>query len=410
MKLATAALLLASTAAADVLKRPYLAPRQATSNAPACPNLSISGNGGRKIAIVVDTSGSNSWTDPSDLRVVAARTLNDALVSNAEAAASGTQADLVTVVDFDGSAAVIYELGDPAGAIPFDLLDSSGSTYIASGVEAAVAELTKGSDTTAGRTGIVVLTDGSDSYSEELVQALNNATAQGIRVSFGFLPEDSSAATDPDVQAAILRTGGKYAIFSSAESQQSFVNLVLANGLTNGLTSSNTSSTLVSGLSITAFVSANGPNEFVYNAQAGEALSFNLTSITAGTLDATLTDASGAELKTASTDTNTTFTVDVPSAGELVLSVTASNTSTAALFQVGVSSSLGISNCILTPGNTTVPSNTTAPGNRTNTTVPSSTVSRPAQYTGGAVAMAGSQGLATAAFATLSFALAAFLV
>lgn len=397
MKLAGVAALLLGSAVA------HLAPRQTAS--PACPNLSISGNGGRKVAIVVDTSGSNDWTDPSDLRIVAARTLNEALVSQAEAA-SGKQPDLVTVVDFDGSAAVIYELGDPAGAGPsFDLLDSSGSTYIASGVEAAITELTKpGYDPTADRSGIIVLTDGADSWTDDLIAAIDNATAAGIRVSFGFLPEDASAATDPDVQAAILRTGGKYAIFSSAESQQSFVNLVLANGLTASDYANSTSSTLVSGLSITAFVSTTGPNEFIYNAQAGEVLNVNLTSITAGTLDAKLTDASGAELTTATTDTNTTFTVDVPSAGELVLSVTASNQTGSALFQVGVNSSLGISNCILTPGNTTVPAN------GTNTTSPTPTMSRPAMYTGAAASVFVTPGLATAAFAGLSFVFAAFLI
>src|SRR5688572_24921340 len=71
--------------------------------------------GGRKIAIVVDNSHSNLDTDPSGLRVNAAKSINDMLISNAEAG-DGKVPDSVCVVAFSGEGSLIYPLGDPAGA------------------------------------------------------------------------------------------------------------------------------------------------------------------------------------------------------------------------------------------------------------------------------------------------------
>lgn len=55
-------------------------------------------NGGRKVAIVIDSSGSMSSTDPYDLRITAGKALNKQLVSSA-GATGGKKADLVTVVE-----------------------------------------------------------------------------------------------------------------------------------------------------------------------------------------------------------------------------------------------------------------------------------------------------------------------
>lgn len=49
-------------------------------------------NGGRKIAIVLDSSGSMYYNDPEDLRITAGKALNSQLVT-------GQNADLVTVVE-----------------------------------------------------------------------------------------------------------------------------------------------------------------------------------------------------------------------------------------------------------------------------------------------------------------------
>ncbi len=55
-------------------------------------------NGGRKVAIVIDSSGSMSSTDPYDLRITAGKSLNNQLVSSA-GATGGKKADLVSVVE-----------------------------------------------------------------------------------------------------------------------------------------------------------------------------------------------------------------------------------------------------------------------------------------------------------------------
>lgn len=95
---------------------------------------------GRKLAIVVDSSGSNTGTDPGNLRIVAASQFNAGLTSIAEA--PGGRLDRSAVIDFDDSARLVSALGDPDAA-GFAGIDSSGGTNIASGVNLAIAELTK---------------------------------------------------------------------------------------------------------------------------------------------------------------------------------------------------------------------------------------------------------------------------
>lgn len=116
---------------------------------------------GRKIGIVVDSSSSNTETDPGNLRISAAFAFNHQLISVAEAGSDG-RSDLVTVIDFDDSARVIYPLGDPAGAATvFSSIDSYGGTFIAGGLSAAIDEIdTETTVPTRGKSGIVVLTDG----------------------------------------------------------------------------------------------------------------------------------------------------------------------------------------------------------------------------------------------------------
>jgi hypothetical protein len=54
-------------------------------------------------------------TDPYSLRKGAAKAVNDWLISSSEAG-NGKEADLVTVIGFDDTSRVLYELGDPSGA------------------------------------------------------------------------------------------------------------------------------------------------------------------------------------------------------------------------------------------------------------------------------------------------------
>ena len=131
-------------------------------SSPTCADLTAkSNNGDRKIAIVIDSSGSMTSSDPDDLRLSAGRTINDWLIGKSEAV-GGKKVDLVTVIDFDSSATLDYPLGDPAGAnASFSKIGAGGGTYIASGVKMAVGQLTgSGTGGTSKRSGIVVFTDG----------------------------------------------------------------------------------------------------------------------------------------------------------------------------------------------------------------------------------------------------------
>lgn len=352
----------------------------------ACQALQINaGNGGRKIGIVIDSSGSNADTDPDDLRVVAAKNLNNALISSSKATGD-KKADLVTVIDFDSSAAVIYSLGDPSGAnTEIDTIDSSGGTAIYDGVAKAIDELSKpGNDPTANRTGIVVLTDGQDSSTTALIKEINRAGGLGIRVSFGFLDPSSSSAAAPDVLAAILKTGGIYSTISSASAQQSFVNLVFSNGITGADAGASVSNVLLPGISTAQFQSGSGSNTFTYSAQSGEKLNFTIQALSAQTLEATLKDKSaGTELNKTKTGTDGSafMAFDAQQAVDLELVVTSGTSNTSALFSVGMNSSLGVVNCSL-PGSTPTNSSgngTYGPGSYTSPT--------PVQYTGAANAL-----------------------
>lgn len=72
------------------LAKPHVWRRQAAGD--TCKIQLNQGSGGRKIAIVLDSSGSMSYNDPQDLRITAGKALNAQLVI-------GQNADLVTVVE-----------------------------------------------------------------------------------------------------------------------------------------------------------------------------------------------------------------------------------------------------------------------------------------------------------------------
>lgn len=141
------------------LSNAYLVPRAST---PQCVGLSAeSNNGDRKIAIVVDASYSMLSSDPNDLRLAAGKNLLDWLVTKSEAT-GGKKQDDVTIIEFSDSAQLDYPLGDPENAYaPLSKINVTGGTYIASGVQMAISQLSaSGTGSTADRSGIVVFTDG----------------------------------------------------------------------------------------------------------------------------------------------------------------------------------------------------------------------------------------------------------
>lgn len=207
---------------------------------------------GRSVAIVVDSSGSNEWTDPSNLRIAAAAAFNSSLVSQADVARTGLGvADRSAVISFSSSASVLSPLGDPDAA-SFTGIGAFGGTCIACGVSAAHSLLAAeaGGSAPFSKSGIVVLTDGEDEDVSAIIDAIRAAASVGIRTSIGFLSpppnpivpraghgpasllEEAAFEPDPDLVAAVQDSGGVAATIASAEAQGSFVEVALANGLT----------------------------------------------------------------------------------------------------------------------------------------------------------------------------------
>jgi von Willebrand factor type A domain len=202
---------------------------------------------GRVIGLAIDSSGSNTGTDPQNLRITAGQSVATALVSKADAGPTGTP-DTLTVVDFDDSAAVIFAPGDPdAAGAAIGTIDSSGGTFIAGGITTALGAMTP-LGPPPGKSGIIVLTDGEDSNTSALVTAIVQAASRGVRVSFGFLSPPGTSfersrtanaasvkishAVPAEVQQAIINSGGVFGTISTAADQQTFVDLVQRRGLT----------------------------------------------------------------------------------------------------------------------------------------------------------------------------------
>jgi hypothetical protein len=200
---------------------------------------------GRRLGIVIDSSGSNQETDPSGLRIAAGQAFNASLVTQAEVEREGRgKPDQSAVISFSDSAGVISALADPSLA-RFAGIGAFGGTCIACGIEQARAELVGSTDQPPPfrRFGIVVLTDGQDSDVGRIAAAIDAAAAIGIRTSIGFLapppnPVAASAAQAGALQparavvSAVQRSGGVLATISSARAQRAFVSVALANGLT----------------------------------------------------------------------------------------------------------------------------------------------------------------------------------
>lgn len=146
------------------LSHTHLFPRQQDEAAPppeeVCSDLTVSSNNGnRKVAIVIDSSGSMADNDPGDLRLVAGRALNDFLISKSE----GGSPDQVSVISFASSAFTVFgpgDPGDPDADKQISAISSFGGTFIADGVLQAIEDINQMSGDTKERSAIVVFTDG----------------------------------------------------------------------------------------------------------------------------------------------------------------------------------------------------------------------------------------------------------
>jgi hypothetical protein len=157
----------------------YLVQRDSS---PICTDLRAKSNDGdRKIAIVIDSSGSMAESDPANLRLIAGKSVVDWLISKHEAT-STRKPDLVTVIDFDEIATLDYPLGDPAGAdSSLDGIGADGGTFIAGGVELAIDQLTaSGTGATSDRSGILVFTDGEVSTIKSSAAYISDPYVRGF--------------------------------------------------------------------------------------------------------------------------------------------------------------------------------------------------------------------------------------
>jgi hypothetical protein len=221
-------------------------------------------NFNRAVVLVVDSSGSNGTTDPSNQRVAAAKESVRRLVSKADSAAGGVAPDLAAGIDFDSSVKILSDFDDPDTVIPvFNAIDSSGGTSIDGGIKAATTLLDNINANgfrafINNKSAIMVFTDGQNGNGPvPVIQAIANATLKGIRVHFGFLqpfaspialptsgpgetetpfnPRGSVAQTalPATIEEAVIASGGVYGVITDAESQLAFVNQVYARGLVN---------------------------------------------------------------------------------------------------------------------------------------------------------------------------------
>ncbi len=154
------------------------------------------------VALVLDSSGSMAWNDPSGLRRVAAKRFIDALIPG----------DQVAVVDFDSFGRVFQTLTTnfAAAKAAVDRIDSSGGTNIGAGVSLGISELVNRGDPEHTRA-IILLTDGVGSYNSALTQ---QAIDNDIRIFTIGLGSDVDAALLSNIATA---TGGQYFPVARAE-------------------------------------------------------------------------------------------------------------------------------------------------------------------------------------------------
>jgi hypothetical protein len=311
---------------------------------------------GRKIALVIDSSGSNQDTDPTGLRITAARDFNSQLVTAASAGPDDFP-DLVTVITFTTSATVLYPLGDPASAT-FAGVGADGGTFIAGGVSLATDQLSANqADSTQDHSSIIVFTDGEDSDTATLINEIDRAGQLGIRVFLGLLSpqpvgvipralqarQAGTIALPPsDLLGAILGTGGLFGVINSAAAQASFVDLVVARGATNidSIGSYNGGQLFPGVLTVSLLKPTQSVVVFTFHATAGESLVFDTQIITGGALNVILHDVNDIEeLSIVATNaqglSRITYVVTADVDLELIVSGTGANSTQ--LFSVSLS-------------------------------------------------------------------------
>lgn len=170
-----------------------------------CPNLPVQSV---DVALIIDSSGSMSWNDPSDLRKEGAKVFVD----------TAQNGDGIAVIDFDEDVVVPWHMTPltsdrTAVKAAIDTIDSSGSTNIGGGLQAGYDELLAGpADHTKAA---VILTDGMHNTGIDPYGVIPLYQAAGWRIF--------AIGLGADVDPILLRrmaddTGGAY--FQLSDPQQ----------------------------------------------------------------------------------------------------------------------------------------------------------------------------------------------
>jgi nitrate reductase NapE component len=223
----------------------------------------------------------------------------------------------------------------------------------AGGVELAIEELTKDSNTK-DRTAIVVFTDGQDDSPGDLVTQVERATQLGIRVSFGFLSL-TTGLQDADILNAVRASRGIYATIADASGATNYVKYAILNGLTYNDNPQGFDQRLLSGLAQTYTISGSGSITLKYRADRGESVTFTVTSISAGPLKA-VAKMGGSTLAEGNTGSSFSFssigdTVDLalaaPRDGDIEVQIKADSAPPDSLLSVLTLSDVPIKNCTI---------------------------------------------------------------
>ena len=200
--------------------------------------------------IAVDSSGSNEWNDPSNLRISAGNTMLNNMGLRNDRILAGTEAGKlmsVATIDFDTSVRVLSNFTDPKG-LNFNSVDSLGGTDIAAAINRSITLIQAVRPTPnplpkpdANTPRIYALTD-MEGAGNDVTQAILRAGQNNIVFNLGHLvplvikaaPADLAGEKmrpkvaepmDPII-AATLSTGGSYATIETAAAQQAWVDLM----------------------------------------------------------------------------------------------------------------------------------------------------------------------------------------
>ena len=212
----------------------------------------------RYSVIAVDSSGSNQWTDPGNLRILAANGMvQDMAQVNENAALLGLRPHMVAAVDFDRRIMRLADFTLAQELAPknvFNAIDSWGGTNIVGAIIYSVQMLIEkrpvppqpfSYDENTPR--IYLLSDLDDEGGfNGVISAINQATASNIIINLGHLvplnvkaagaaagdlrgesqrPQKLAEPLDPVIEA-LLAGGGSYAVLENAQAQQAWRRLM----------------------------------------------------------------------------------------------------------------------------------------------------------------------------------------